>query len=554
MSASDGAKHVDELTIMRLAEGELARDREAATRNHLIECARCHAGYEALKAETELLRAAVLQQEEALPDHIRPRHADVSWVLVAILVFGTLGVSSLWTRYVSPMVDGMETVGLDTTSVATTVLIRSLLWRGWSDMLLKLIQGAVLLAVLVLAGYVLHWAWRRFRRSAATLCLTLAVITLVVALPARTEAAVIEVDVEVYTLRAGQVIETDLIIAAKEVRIEGIIDGDLIVLATTVEVVGEVRGDVIGFAKTIEITGRVGGNVRTGSQRLRIEGVVERNITAAGEIVRLASGASLGGSFTACAREVILDAPVPRDIIVAARTTEIHTRIDGSALMTGRSLTIGADGGIGGDATFYGRDEPEVDPGADLTSPIEFEQLEEDQERPVVSWATSFFYFWTAAFIFGAVLMLITPEATEEIVTKHLPDCGKSFVTGVVSAIVLLASGFFVTFTIVGAPLGMTTLFVLGVGLYGAQVYVAVYIGREILGTPTSASAGLARLALGLFLIHVAKSIPFVAFVAAVLVALWGFGALAAYVQGRFRGTVQSGPAGPAGPAPEVPA
>ena len=554
MSPSDGVKHVDELTILRLAEGELSRDREDATRNHLIECARCRAGYEALKAETEILHAAVLQEEEALPDHIRPRHADISWVLVAILIFGTLGVSSLWTRHVSPIVDGMETVGLDSTSVATTILIRSLLWRGWSDMLLKLIQGSVLLAVLVIAGYVLHWARRRFGRSAATLCLALAVMTGVVALSARTEAAVIEVDVEVYTLRAGHVIETDLIIRAKEVRIEGIVDGDLIVLASTVEVVGEVRGDVIGFAETIDITGRVGGNVRTGSRRLRIEGVVERNITAAGQIVRLASGASLGGSFTAGAGEVILHAPVPRDIILAAQTTEIHARVEGSALMAGERLTIGADGGIGGDATFYGRDEPDVDPGADLASPIRFEQTEEDDERPVVSWATAFFYFWTAAFIFGAVLMLITPEATEEIVTKHVPDYGKSFVTGVVSVIVLLASGCLVTITIVGAPLGMTTLFVLGVGLYVAQVYVAAYIGREILGTPTSASAGLARLALGLFLIHVAKSIPFVSFVAAVLVALWGFGALAAYVHGRFRDTGQPVQAVQSVPAPEVPA
>ena len=177
-----------------------------------------------------------------------------------------------------------------------------------------------------------------------------------------------------YTLRAGHVIETDLIIVAEEVRIEGIVDGDLIVLADTVEVVGEVKGDVIGFAETIDITGRVGGNVRTGSRRLRIEGAVERNITAAGEIVRLASGASLGGSFTACAREAILDAPVPRDIIVAAQTTEIHARVEGSALMAGERLTIGADGGIGGDATFHGQDEPDVHPDADLASPIEFEQ------------------------------------------------------------------------------------------------------------------------------------------------------------------------------------
>ena len=415
-------------------------------------------------------------------------------------------------------------------------------------MLLILIQGAVLLALLVLAGYILHWAWRRFRSSTATLCLAFAAITGVVVAPTPSEAAVIELDVEVYTLRAGQVIESDLIITAEEVRIEGIVTGDLIVVARSVVVVGEVQGDVIGFAETIDIIGHVGGNVRTGSQRLHIEGVVERNITAAGQIVRLASGARLGGSFTAGAREVILDAPVPRDVIVAARTTEIHARVDGSALVAGKQLTIGADGGIGGDAKFHGRDEPDVHPDADLASAIDFEPWEEEPERPVVSWATGFFYFWTAAFIFGAVLMLLTPEVTEEIVTRHMPDIGKSFVTGVIAAIVLFASGFMVTITIVGAPLGMTALFVLGVGLYVAQVYVAAYIGREILGTPTSAAAGLAHLALGLFLVHVAKSIPFVSFVAGVLVALWGFGALAGYVWGRFQTTA------PSIPTPEVPA
>jgi len=228
--------------------------------------------------------------------------------------------------------------------------------------------------------------------------------------------------------------------------------------------------------------------------------------------------------------------------MIAARTTEIHARIEGSALVAGGSLTVGEDGAIGGEAAFYGHQEPVVHPDAELASPIDFEMSEEEHERPVVAWITGFFYFWTAAFIFGAVLMLIAPEASEEIVTKHVPEYGRSFVHGVVAALVLLASGTFVTGTVVGAPLGVTTLFLLGVGLYVAQVYVAAYIGREILGAPTSASAGLGRLALGLFLVHVAKSIPYVAFVVSTLVALWGFGAIAAYVLGRFRGTAPTAP------------
>ena len=38
---SDSAKHVEELTVMRFLDGELSQEREHATREHLIRCARC---------------------------------------------------------------------------------------------------------------------------------------------------------------------------------------------------------------------------------------------------------------------------------------------------------------------------------------------------------------------------------------------------------------------------------------------------------------------------------------------------------------------------------
>ena len=126
---SDSAKHVEELTVMRFLDGELSQEREHATRGHLIRCARCRAAHEALKAETALMRAAVLEREEALPGHLRPRHADVSWVLVAMIAFGTLAISTLWTRYVQPIIESMESIGLDGTSVDISCYSRNSLGR-----------------------------------------------------------------------------------------------------------------------------------------------------------------------------------------------------------------------------------------------------------------------------------------------------------------------------------------------------------------------------------------------------------------------------------------
>src|SRR3990172_5240445 len=149
------------------------------------------------------------------------------------------------------------------------------------------------------------------------------------------------IDRETYVLPAGQTIDNDLIVAGEIVRIEGTVNGDLIVAARLVEVSGSITGDILGFAEEIDVTGTVGGNVRTASRSLDIEGIVERNVPAAGEILRVGPGAQILGSFTAAGREAILAAPVERDVLIAAQTHRIDSRVGGSALLAGDALSIG---------------------------------------------------------------------------------------------------------------------------------------------------------------------------------------------------------------------
>ena len=64
---NDTEPHLDELTVLRLTDGELSFDRSESARRHLISCARCRSGYEALRAESALIRASVAENDEALP-------------------------------------------------------------------------------------------------------------------------------------------------------------------------------------------------------------------------------------------------------------------------------------------------------------------------------------------------------------------------------------------------------------------------------------------------------------------------------------------------------
>jgi hypothetical protein len=518
-------KHLDELTLLRMADGELAAERHASTRAHLVECARCQASYEALKGETEILRAALREDEEPLPEAYRPP-GSLSWFLAAAVVLGALGLSSFWNNVVEPVVRGMDRVGLDSGSLVTTILIRGLLFRGWNNMATTVTQMALTLSIVALVAVIAFWGWRRFRAAGISLSLA----TLVIALhgfPGRAEAAVIELDRDTYVLPAGETIENDLVVAADVVRIEGTLNGDLMVAARAVEITGTVRGDLLGFAREIEVTGEVSGSIRTASASLDIDGTVGRNVTAGGETIRLRGGGGVGGSFTAACRDAVLAAPVERDVLIAAESHELSSRVGGSASLAGARLVIGETASIAGRVKFHGAEEPQVEEGAQLASPVEFEQSSEhDSEPSPFRWLSHFVFFWAAAFVLGAAFVLLGPAAAEAITTLYLPSYGKSALVGLLSVGAVLALSVALMVTIIGLPLGLVTLFFWCLGLYLAQAYAGVYLGRRILGRPTDRSQLLVRLAVGLLAIHIAKSIPFVGGVVSLAIALWGFGAL----------------------------
>lgn len=515
-------KHPDELTLGRMVDGELPPDRVAATRSHLVDCASCQASWEALKSETEILRAVLREDDEPLPAAFREKDS-LGWLLAAAVVAGALGISSLWSRFVEPVVNGMDRVGLGGESLFTTILIRSLLYRGWTEMASTVTEVALLISLLVSLTAIAIWSWRRVRASAMAFALG----ALLFALPGGAEAAVIELDRATYVLPKDERLENDLIVAAEIVRIEGILAGDLIVAARLVEVSGSVEGDVLGFAESIDVTGEVRGNVRTGSRVLNLDGVVERNVTSAGETIRLRSGGRVGGSFTAAGRETIVSAPIERDLLAAAQTHEIGSRVGGSALLAGERLVVGPGASVAGSIRFYGANEPDVSPEAQLASPVEFEKVEDgDEDRSPFAWLGHFVFFWAAAFVLGTAFVLLAPGTTEAVTTVHMPSYAKSALAGLLSLGAVVALSGALLLTLVGIPLGLVTLFAGCTALYAAQVYAGVYIGKRLLGLPMDRSQLIVRLAVGLLAIHILKNIPFVGPVVTAVVALWGFGSL----------------------------
>lgn len=515
-------RHFDELEYLRYLDGQTPASRAADIKAHAEVCSDCRALIAALERETLLLRETLTEADEALPIRFQPKTSeDLSWVGLGVLGLAATGMYTLWSWFLLPWWQSLQSVGVDQETVLTVLLFKGVLWEGWSTMGQNIIRGAtMILSALVLVS-VGRWSWRHVKpltsamMAVAWLCLS----------PAASEAAVIEHDIESYVLPRDRVIENDLIVAAETVRIEGTIHGDLIAVAETITVTGHVKGDILAFCQDLRVDGQVDGSIRSGSEFLEVSGRVGRNITSGAERVDLRSEGVVNGSLTAGARRVNLDGRIGGDIILAAHRNSVNAKIGGGALLASEQLTIGPAAEIQGEAKYYGAEEPEVAPEANLASPLKVEIVEETPRYQKPETYMMPLLKWAAAFIFGLVGVLLMPRAYQSVVNSTA-RYGPSILVGAAALFVIPVVSAIACCTLVGIPIGLTALFLYLAALYAGQVFVGSWLGKEILGESSTQGQALGQLALGLGLLHAVGQVPFVGKLVSIVVLLWGLGAL----------------------------
>jgi hypothetical protein len=176
-----------------------------------------------------------------------------------------------------------------------------------------------------------------------------------------------------------------------------------------------------------------------------------------------------------------------------------------------------------------------VDPGAKLASPIQI--LERQTLTP--NYASGRFYWrqilsWCAAVIFGLALFLVAPVFFTDVETAS-NKFGSSLGLGLLALFAIPVAAIVACLTVVGLGVGIATIFLYVIAIYGSQVFIGSWLGAKIMGVGTGAMATLGRLALGLGILHVVRLIPFAGRLVGFVVVLWGLGALALAIHKRLR-------------------
>jgi cytoskeletal protein CcmA (bactofilin family) len=420
------------------------------------------------------------------------------------------------------------------------VWIKGAFQKGWNAMLAF---AEILRAALRIASF------RPLRRWAAPAS---AVLVATISWSPSARAADIAKGHPNYTLPAGQVVNTDLIVTASSTQVDGEVDGDLIAFSQSIVVNGHVTGDVLAFGQDVFIGGTVDGNVRSFSQSLALNGSVGKNVMAWGRNIDMNSKANVLGTMTLGSAGANLSGPIHGDLLAFAGVLNVDGALNKNANIHAGRLNLGPDASVAGRIRYEGQRQPEISPGAKLASPIETHLMHPHRSRFVsAGYYWSRILFWAASFLFGVVLWLLAPRwfLRAENATKNF---GLSIGVGILFLFATPIAAILACITIVGLGLGLSALLLYGIALYAAQVFVAMWVGDRILGeTPAATSTGsplgrvAGRLALGLVVLRVLQAVPVLGAIVSVVIVLWGLGAI---LLGAYRG-MRAQPPYPAQPA-----
>jgi cytoskeletal protein CcmA (bactofilin family) len=526
-------EHLDEMTLLLYVERQLDRERAQEVSLHTQTCTRCMTLLRALDRESRLLTRAMLEQEEPLPTRLAEFRGAVKrsmqWIWGLVFGLAVFGVYGLYAFYIQPWEQELEQAGFGSTNLLSLLVFQGAFWKGWQSMF-TLFE---VLALAVLAGSA-AFAFRKYIRRGSALAMVFASLGLLLAMAPAASATEFRKG-DTVTVSKGETINGDIVLTGDHIRVDGTVDGDVFAFGQQVDISGHVTGDVIPFAQATRISGQVDGNVRSFTNNLTISGSVGRNVLTFNQVFNLENNGSIGRSLTIFGQTVTVDGKIGRDLLGFFQQASISGTIDGNLRGKGESLNIGSAGVIGGKASFEGDKPATVSSEAKLASPIEFTKHERhtDHERGI------WFYFWklvwTAAFVLlGLVLYGLFPRFAVDTVEAG-EQYGAAFGLGVLVTFGLPIAAIIACITIVGMLLGISTLFLYVFVLLCTGIVVGTIVGQWILGRTSDFWPLAGRMALGVLLVRIVTSIPFIGFWAALAVVLWGMGAISLAVYRRLQ-------------------
>jgi cytoskeletal protein CcmA (bactofilin family) len=391
-------------------------------------------------------------------------------------------------------------------------------------------------------------------------------------------------------ISAGEVINDDLYLSAREVIVDGTINGDLMAAGEIVVVNGTVTGDLWAAGNSVTVNGEVGDDVFAAAAAVTLgrDAKVTDDVFGGAASVESMPGSQIGGTLLIGAFQGLVSGSVAEDLLVGASRLRLEGSIGGDAMIAvdnaentyapnpmmynpnmpampsvPSGLTFGDEASIAGLLKYTTPIAISIP--ASVTTQVQHEFPPTDaQIRKEISQRDGITSRWldelrrlVALLLVGLLIARLIPawivNPASKIQARPLPSLGVGFLGLVVAPFILLAglAAVIMVAVLMGAlTLGELVGMVLGIGLpvlalvgilfvlalgYLPQAAVAYIGGRWILNRVRPEAAGNIywTLLVGLVVLGILMALPVLGGLIEFFVVILGLGAIALLIWER---------------------
>ncbi len=374
-----------------------------------------------------------------------------------------------------------------------------------------------------------EWPKRDIIMNARTWIILLMVgVCLTAALLPETASASIFFGGKRYVVASGDTINDDLLLWTNEGAFDGVMTQDLIIFCRRYKMAGQVQGNIFSASQYATIRGTVDRSARIFAQTATIDGVVNNNLIACANDIELSRDSRVGRDANLMGGEISASGEVGGKLTIRGGQVIVSGKIGGDVDITGDKISIVAPAEILGSVKYKSKAEIQIDNGVVISGTVQRLAIEEkDAKDQGVSWPFRFVLF-LCALVTGLIIIAVFKQHTRHAVGQTLQKPLVALAVGFVGVCIAPIAILVLCLTIIGIPAGIILLFGFTIFFYIAKVYVAIVLGRLVIGLfnkTAEPKAGWA-LILGLFIMFLVFAIPYLGFILYLGTIFIGMGAI----------------------------
>ena len=354
-------------------------------------------------------------------------------------------------------------------------------------------------------------------------------------------------------------IDDDLYAWASTVTVDGLVEGDLIAGAYDVKTNGHIRGSVNVMGFRYRHTGEIDGGLRAFVNECEIDGYVGRSVVVAANELRIGEKGIIEKEAVLYGNKINFQGYIKENLKIEASTTIVSGTVNGNVNVQADEIKVIAPAVIKGDFTYVSQNEAqiELDSGVIILGETVWQLPEEkdgDEDVGALTVIIINFSKMLAAFLFGVILISLFRKYAQESLTQLRDRPAVATATGflsliiyTLSVIVLLISAVLILIGVTlisgdsaaaGVPILSLSILMVpitsfitvsgGVLFYSGKIVIALLVGFLIfkLIRPQAPYLSKLQLFLGLIVVTLIFSIPYIGFIVYVIASIIGGGAI----------------------------